>query len=1027
MSVTTEILGPQRVSESEQMDQVSIRSGGVGNDTADDSASLVDERWSDDEEESSDPQWQCLASPQTPLATYKQRYEEFKKTFKELPETEILIVDYHCALQRDILLQGRLYLSENCLCFYSNVFRGTKIILNLKEIMSMTREKTARLIPNAIQVCTSSEKFFFTSFSAREKSYLGVFKIWQNVLINKSLTSSELWQMVKQHYGSDLGMSHEEMESLQLSPESSMQTRSGGDDSRFERSPSLRLPGIEQGPLEASTPQTEDFPSPAGSQTSNSLNVNDIRNSPSRSRSPMLDRGASERVSKRSPLSLDLNANENGISGQSGSESIEEDDRLGLSQVAGRLYLNKVFHISASKMFEMLFTDSSFIRRFMDVRKITNPSFNTWQTDTSGNKKRTLNYTITISNPLIGKFSTATESQTLHKESREGQYYLVDAEVYTHDVPYHDYFYTHNRYYIIRNSKRKCRLRVYTDVKYKKQPWGLIKSFITKNSWSGIQDNFRQLEAELLEEEAELNQVSGDAGKGGLRRRRRTYSRSNSEHMKTHGRSAEAPGESITDPIETSPQQWNVNMIIAVMSVILLLLTLLNLGLFFKLWSMEEVAHRIYLSTKQRLRQRAQSSMEPGYGAPQGPVFPNIEDLHLLKTVLQDSINLLEQLRKSLLLLQQSFLPENETATSCLQDARLHSMKKRTKKVSEEETLCCCEYVNEQGERSHVAACCCNCEDLDDVCDRLLKREEQKAGAFSKVTEVLTDRIRVPWLWGGARKVDLSIIPPLVLLPVVLHIAALHFLLGALVLTALPALTRTKKGPGVVFPNRETCHSTVTYYTPLPEKDPAINGGKHEVMLMERTGVSEATEAEKERHHKNWCPACRLMRPPRAGHCRICGVCVQRMDHHCVWINSCVGQANHLSFLLTLIFFLLTSLYGICLVLQSVCPKQHIVTALFYCPGIYSEFSSALCFTCAWYSSLVTGGLLHLLLVQVINISYNVTEREARIAFREKTAQTAFWGLVVHTNVYSRGFWMNWSEFLSMATKVNLAGPADVV
>lgn len=36
--------------------------------------------------------------------------------------------DYPCALQRDILLQGRLYLSENCLCFYSNVFRGTKVM-----------------------------------------------------------------------------------------------------------------------------------------------------------------------------------------------------------------------------------------------------------------------------------------------------------------------------------------------------------------------------------------------------------------------------------------------------------------------------------------------------------------------------------------------------------------------------------------------------------------------------------------------------------------------------------------------------------------------------------------------------------------------------------------------------------------------------------------------------------------------------------------------------------------------------------
>lgn len=107
-----------------------------------------------------------------------------------------------------------------------------------------------------------------------------------------------------------------------------------------------------------------------------------------------------------------------------------------------------------------------------------------WQKDSSGNMKRSLNYTITINNPLIGKFTTATEnqvclrpsermsewmncgsdfictpSQTLYKESRDGHYYLVDTEVFTHDVPYHDYFYTQNRYYIMRNSKRKCRLR----------------------------------------------------------------------------------------------------------------------------------------------------------------------------------------------------------------------------------------------------------------------------------------------------------------------------------------------------------------------------------------------------------------------------------------------------------------------------------------------------------------------------------------------------------------------------------------
>ncbi|XP_028289236.1 protein Aster-C [Parambassis ranga] len=654
------------------MDQVSNRSGVGSDDITDETASLVDFRWSSDEEDSSDPQGQCLAAPQTPVTSYKQRLEEFKKLFKELPESERLIVDYPCALQRDILLQGRLYLSGNWLCFYSNVFWGTKIALTLKNIKTMSREKTARLIPNAIQVCTSTEKLFFTSFSAREKSYQGVFRMWQNALLDKPLSSQELWHMVKQHYGSDLGLSHEEMESIsaESNMQSSLTVRHGADEGlgRLERTPSTRHPGLEHGPFETSTPQGEELPSPLGSQ--NSTNTDDPRSTQSQRHSPVpsLERLAPERVSKRSSLSLDLNANENGMSEQSGSESNEEvEDRVGLSQVQGRLYLNKVFHISASKMFELLFTDSSFVRRFMSVRKITNPSFTAWQKDASGNSKRSLNYTIIISNPLIGKFSTATENQTLYKESREGQYYIVDAEVYTHDVPYHDYFYTQNRYYIISTSKRKCRLRVYTDVKYKKQPWGLIKSFITKNSWSGIEDYFRQLEAEMLEEEAELNQGGGELGKmGGLRRRRRTYSRTLPEHgkpNKQYGPDPEQHREGTMGPIEIKSQyRWSTTTIVAGMSLILLILMMLNLGLFFKLWAMEDVAHRMYLTTKHRLRERSEASFAPEYGPKPGPGYRSREEMHLLKTVLQDSINLLEQLRSSLVVLQQNFALANRTA-----------------------------------------------------------------------------------------------------------------------------------------------------------------------------------------------------------------------------------------------------------------------------------------------------------------------------------------------------------------------------
>ena len=38
-------------------------------------------------------------------------------------------------------------------------------------------------------------------------------------------------------------------------------------------------------------------------------------------------------------------------------------------------------------------------------------------------------------------------------------------------------------------------------------------------------------------------------------------------------------------------------------------------------------------------------------------------------------------------------------------------------------------------------------------------------------------------------------------------------------------------------------------------------------------------------------------KPPRAYHCSTCDRCVFKMDHHCVWINNCVGAGNAKYFL----------------------------------------------------------------------------------------------------------------------------------
>ncbi|XP_017859953.1 PREDICTED: GRAM domain-containing protein 1B isoform X4 [Drosophila arizonae] len=598
-----------KVSESNSTEGVLLRGDPTSNDKPNKGTSRLSER-------AKKKSWYNVIYP-----NYKSRAEDFKKLFKDVPNDERLIVDYSCALQRDILVQGRLYVSQNYVCFHANIFSWeTYVSIKWKDVTAITKEKTALVIPNAITISTAKEKFFFATFASRDKSYLMLFRVWQNTLLNKQFSPQEIWRYVHNSYGDELGLTTDDEDYIDPTLDADTETDVdfqtaiddfGGDQSLcsqstnnsgqlqqqqqqsgnssassgggsaavrksktkyfFNSSKSSNLNSSANASASGSDNKASDntrksnkkmkanakeltlssvkaaeqsvavtVSVPSGNSSSNSHgHSNSTSTSTSTTTTTATSTAATattatanttasgpakaEKVSSNASLAtapelqshgsdakrkmqmknqrqrdaeLAVKNNEAGPTDVSDSSDSEVNNAPFVpstectSTHEGRQIVHAILPIRVDTLFNFLFSKSKFLTDFHEQRKSTDLSLGEWHKNEEGQNVRVVNVTVQLAASVGPKTSKVTEYQTMRECSKPGELYSIDVNSVNAGIPYADSFSVLIHFCLARTVDDHTMLSVHAQIKYKKSIWGMVKGFIEKNTWAGLEDFF---------------------------------------------------------------------------------------------------------------------------------------------------------------------------------------------------------------------------------------------------------------------------------------------------------------------------------------------------------------------------------------------------------------------------------------------------------------------------------------------------------------------------------------------------------
>ncbi|KAG7831357.1 hypothetical protein KL920_000877 [Ogataea angusta] len=379
----------------------------------------------------------------------QKRQDSFHQMFPEIPPSEIFIEDYTCAYRKDVLIHGRLYVSENHLSFHSNLIGLiTHFTITLSKVLTIKKKKTVG-IPNALEFGTLHDKYTFASFISRDSTYELLVKIWSSLLSGSNLNTV------------DLDFTTSEVDS---------------DDPESEESDDPEAVKMSRhGTMPSKTIKTtkESFPD-SGSDSDVSDKENMITDD-----EPEFNDNSESRTFRGIPYDgpLQHEPTSNAYSSESGDVEI----------------VNDMIPAPVGAVYSLLFGhDTTFLKNLLKTQKNTDiseiPAFD------ETTKKRTYSYTKPLNGPVGPKQTKCNVEEEIERCDLSSSC-LVTQITDTPDVPSGNSFRVKTRIYLSWGENNCCKIYIVTSVVWSGKSW--IKGAVEKGTISGQKESLGIMVKEL--------------------------------------------------------------------------------------------------------------------------------------------------------------------------------------------------------------------------------------------------------------------------------------------------------------------------------------------------------------------------------------------------------------------------------------------------------------------------------------------------------------------------------------------------